>query len=58
MAVVARGPLPSGNRFYLKGDGKLRAKRFGLILGIHLAIYLCMLITLFIMFSGGFVGGA
>ncbi len=39
------------NRFYLKGDCRLRAMRFGLVLGIHVAIYLLIAISYIVAFS-------
>ena len=45
------------NRFYLKGDCRLRAKRFGLVLGIHVVLYVLILVTYALAFRGGFSGG-
>lgn len=41
-------------RFYLSGDCLLRAKRFGLILGILVLVHVWFVVAVFIAFRGGF----
>jgi hypothetical protein len=41
------------NRFYMRGDCSLRAKRFGLVLGFLLLVHLLLVLGLAFMWRGG-----